>query len=147
MAGRSESHARDSIPSLMVLVDTSVWITHFAGTATRETEWLDRNIDAQRIGLTDLNLCELLQGTRTEEQFLFTAATMQSFAIFATGGTTLATASAKNYRILRRSGFTIRSTIDCLIATFCLLEGHSLLHRDQDFDAFERRLGLHVIHA
>ena len=49
-------------------------------------------------------------------------------------------------RLLRQRGHTVRKTIDCLIATFCLEEGHSLLHRDRDFDAFEERLGLSVVH-
>jgi predicted nucleic acid-binding protein len=47
---------------------------------------------------------------------------------------------------LRQSGFTVRKTIDCLIATFCLEAGHSLLHRDRDFDPFEKYLGLQVVH-
>lgn len=42
--------------------------------------------------------------------------------------------------------FQVRMTIDCLIATFCLRGGHSLLHRDRDFDPFERYLRLSVIH-
>ncbi len=40
-----------------------------------------------------------------------------------------------------------REPMDCWIATFCLREGHSLLHRDRDFDVFEKVLGLSVIHA
>jgi len=40
----------------------------------------------------------------------------------------------------------VRKTIDCLIATFCLHEQHSLLHRDRDFDPFEEFLTLSVIH-
>ena len=47
---------------------------------------------------------------------------------------------------LRQHGHTVRKTIDCLIATFCLLQGHSLLHRDRDFDHFEKFLGLAVVH-
>jgi hypothetical protein len=39
----------------------------------------------------------------------------------------------------------VRTTIDCLIATFCLEFGHSLLHRDRDSDLFERHLGLSVV--
>ncbi|SPF35092.1 Ribonuclease VapC (fragment) [Candidatus Sulfotelmatobacter kueseliae] len=31
------------------------------------------------------------------------------------------------------------------IATFCLLHGHRLLHRDRDFYAFEKVLGLEVV--
>jgi hypothetical protein len=48
--------------------------------------------------------------------------------------------------VLRARGRTVRTTIDGLIATFCLLNGHSLLHNDRDFDHFEQILGLQVIH-
>jgi len=44
------------------------------------------------------------------------------------------------YRALRGRGHTVRKTIDCLIAAFCLRDGHSPLHRDRDFDPFERFL-------
>jgi predicted nucleic acid-binding protein len=71
---------------------------------------------------------------------------LSRFELFDTGGELLAVASAQNYRSLRSRGHTIRKTVDCLIATFCLLEGHSLLHRDRDFDLFEIHLGLRVIH-
>jgi predicted nucleic acid-binding protein len=44
------------------------------------------------------------------------------------------------------SGYTVRQTIDCLIATFCLEARHALLHRDHDFDPFEKILPLQVVH-
>ncbi len=46
----------------------------------------------------------------------------------------------------RQRGITIRKTIDCLIATFCMQSKHPLLHRDHDFEPFEKELGLHVVH-
>jgi|SRR5579863_9364989 len=58
-----------------------------------------------------------------------------------TGGVELAVAAAENFRKLRDQGRTVRKTIDCLIATFCLREGHFLLHRDRGFDPFEQILG------
>lgn len=36
------------------------------------------------------------------------------------GGIDLAVAAARNYRVLRAKGHTVRKTIDCWIATFCL---------------------------
>jgi hypothetical protein len=48
---------------------------------------------------------------------------------------------------LRQQGHTVRNSVDCLIATFCLQGRHSLLHRDRDFDPFEKVLGLSVVHA
>jgi predicted nucleic acid-binding protein len=68
------------------------------------------------------------------------------FHIFETGGSELAVAAPQNYSDLRR-GYTVHKTIDCLIATFCLLGRHKLLHRDRDFDRFEQVLGLRVVHA
>ena len=62
------------------------------------------------------------------------------------GSVALARDAARNYRTLRSRGHTVRKTIDCLIATFCLRGRHSLLHRDRDFDPFEKFLELSVIH-
>jgi predicted nucleic acid-binding protein len=61
-------------------------------------------------------LCEILQGIRGDS-------------------TSRASGDLSNFEVSR--GHTVRRTIDCLIATFCLAEGHSLLHRDRDFDPFE----------
>lgn len=129
----------------MVIVDTSVWIEYLRGNNHAETAWLDRELQTQALGLTDLILCEVLQGTR-DSAFARVQADLLRFHLFRNGSTQLAIAAAQNYRTLRRNGYTVRTTIDCLIATFCLENSHSLLHRDRDFDAFEVVLGLRVIH-
>jgi predicted nucleic acid-binding protein len=61
------------------------------------------------------------------------------------GGEDQAIKAAKNYRTLRKLGFTIRKTIDTLIATRCIEDGYTLLHDDGDFMAFEKHLGLSVV--
>ncbi len=63
------------------------------------------------------------------------------------GGKEVAIKAAQNYRSVRGQGYTIRRTIDCLIATFCLEAGHTLLHRGRYFDVFEKALGMKVVHA
>jgi len=130
----------------MVIVDTSVWFDYFAGASNPETTWLDAETGKQRLGITDLILCEILQGSRSEAEFRILVREMLKYEVFLAGGQEMAIASARNYRELRRKGFTVRKTIDCWIATFCLREGHALLHRDRDFDVFEKALGLRVIH-
>jgi hypothetical protein len=60
--------------------------------------------------------------------------------------TELAIKAAENFRALQRRGITVRKTVDCFIATFCIQEGHELLHRDNDFRGFEDFLGLQVVH-
>ena len=130
----------------MVIVDTTVWIDYLAGAANGQTSWLDRELDRRRLGLTDLILCEVLQGVRSDPAFARVRRDLEKFHVFETGGIDLALAAAQNYRLLRRRGATVRKTIDCLIATFCLQSGHQLLHRDRDFDPFEKHLGLLVVH-
>jgi len=130
----------------MVIVDTTVWIDYLAGIANPQTSWLETEMDRQRVGLTDLILCEVLQGVRNEAVFSQFQQDLCVFHVFDTGGMDLAVAAAQNYRFLRGQGHTVRKTIDCLIATFCLREGHGLLHRDHDFDPFEKHLGLRVVH-
>lgn len=130
----------------MVIVDTTVWIDYLGGITNPETSWLDREMERQRLGLTDLILCEVLQGVRNDAAFTQVRQELSRFQVFQTGGIDLAIAAAQNYRSLRALGHTVRKTIDCLIATFCLGEGHGLLHRDHDFDLFEKHLGLGVVH-
>jgi predicted nucleic acid-binding protein len=43
---------------------------------------------------------------------------------------------------LRAAGTTVRSALDVLLAAFCIQAGHTLLHADRDFDAFEATQGL-----
>lgn len=131
----------------MVIVDTSVWIDYFNGVATPETTWLEREASQQRLGLLDLMLCEILQGLSTEADAARVLRYLRRFESFESGGVELAVAAARNYRLLRTRGRTVRKTIDCLIGTFCLAHDHTLLHHDRDFDAFEEVLGLQVLHA
>jgi predicted nucleic acid-binding protein len=130
----------------MVIVDTSVWIDYLKSISNAHTRWLDQQLERIPIALTDLILCEVMQGTRDEQAAQKTRNALEEFYVAESCGEHLAIAAAQNYRLLRSKGATVRGTIDCLIATFCLIEGHSLLHRDRDYDAFETHLGLRVIH-
>ena len=130
----------------MVIVDTTVWIDYFRGRRTAQTQWLDQALGVTRVGLCDLILCEILQGMPSDADAASVLGQMSLFDLLDTGGMDLAVESARNYRRLRVRGHTVRKTIDCLIATLCLREGHELLHNDRDFDPFEAMLGLRVIH-
>jgi predicted nucleic acid-binding protein len=130
----------------VVIVDTTVWVDYFHGTQNPETDWLNTELDRQRLGLTDIILCEVLQGVRDDLVAKEVERKLSKLEVFETGGVALAREAAQNYRALRSRGHTVRKTIGCLIATFCLREQHSLLHRDRDFDPFEKLLDLSVIH-
>jgi predicted nucleic acid-binding protein len=130
----------------VVIVDSTVWVDYLRGTPNPETDWLDREVGREEIGLTDLILCEVLQGVPSQLAFSRVRTILGEFELFATGGEDLWVAAAENYRRLRQRGRTVRKTIDCLIATFCLTRGYSLLHRDNDFRHFEEFLSLTVVH-
>jgi hypothetical protein len=130
----------------MIIVDTTVWVDYLRGARTSHANWLDSVLARERIGLTDLILCEVLQGITSTKQFEAVQEELLNLAVFETGTVEIAVEAALNYRRLRAAGRTIRKTIDSLIATFCLMEGHSLLHNDRDYDSFEDVLALKVIH-
>ncbi len=53
----------------MIIVDSSVWIDFFRGAMSAQTVWLDAELTRTSLGLTDLVLMEVLQGTRTDRDF------------------------------------------------------------------------------
>jgi predicted nucleic acid-binding protein len=129
----------------MMIVDSSIWIDLLAGRRTPHTAFLGRNIQSNQVGLTDLILYELLQGARSDAQAEEVFDRMTEFVVWPTISPGLEVKAAQNYRSLRQRGVTVRKTVDCLIATFCIESGHTILHNDRDFNGFERYLGLKVV--
>lgn len=128
----------------MWIVDASVWIDYFGGKVTPQTELLHQALGWRALGLGDIILCEVLQGYRRQEDYDAARRALLQFPVYTIGGIEIALRSAENYRALRRQGITIRKTIGCLIATFAIERGLTLLHSDRDFDPFEEHLGLRV---
>lgn len=126
----------------MILVDSSVWIDYFRGTQTRQTEKLDGLLSREPIAIGDLILTEVLQGFGSERDFNEAKRLLTSLLVVELGGRDIAIQAARNFRILRAQGVTIRKTIDTVIATRCIESGFTLLHSDRDFDPFVQHLGL-----
>ena len=128
----------------MILVDTSVWVDYFNGQNTPETIILDQILGSEEILLGDIILAEVLQGFRNDQDFDVALNALSKFKQASMLNPNLAIQSARNYRQLRKAGITVRKTLDCLIATFCIEHRVELLHSDRDFDPFEQHLGLQV---
>ncbi len=126
----------------MIFVDSSVWVDYFRGARTSQTDQLDELFGTNTIVVGDLVLTEVLQGFAVEKDFQTALGLFQTVKIIRLGGFMLAVESARNFRRLRAKGFTVRKTIDTLIATSCIINGFELLHNDRDFRAFEKYLGL-----
>ena len=126
---------------MRILIDTSVWIDFFRGRPTPQVAQLKTIVGRHEVVIGDLILAELLQGIRYQSDLSRIEAKLAAFEVVPLVGESVARQSATNYRLLRRQGFTVRKTIDCLIATWCIRHGVPLLHADRDFRPFAQ-LGL-----
>ena len=129
----------------MILVDSSVWIDYFRGVESPQTQRLDTLFETNDIIVGDLILTEVLQGFAVESEFKEAIELFRTVDLVRLGGYKIAVQSALNFQKLRVKGFTIRKTINTLIATTCIINDHELLHNDRDFLPFEEHLGLKCV--
>jgi predicted nucleic acid-binding protein len=129
----------------MLIVDSTVWIDYFNGLENPQTDYLDQIVDRTPILVGDLILAEVLQGFRDDSDFEEARRALSKYIQVEMVNPELALQSARNYRLLRRKGITVRKTIDSLIATYCIENEHDLLHKDNDFDGYEKHLRLRVV--
>jgi hypothetical protein len=129
----------------MILVDSSVWVDYFNGTATRATDMLDGLLGHEPVAVGDLVLAKVLQGFRNDKDFRAARELLGNLPVFEMLGAARAIKVAENHRALRRHGVTVRKTTDNVIATFCIEERLPLLYTDRDFDPFVKYLGLQPV--
>ena len=128
----------------MILVDSSVWIDFFRGGQSAQSQTLasclgDSSIE---VGMADLVLFEVMRGFRASAVMRQAQALMSALPQVEIGGTAHVLKAAERYRQLRQSGRTVRSPIDVLLASYCITHGHTLLHRDADFESLKTLGGL-----
>lgn len=126
----------------MILVDSSVWIDYFRGTATPQTDKLDSLLGTEPLATGDLILAEVLQGFVRDRDFNQARKLLTSLVVMDLAGQDIAIQAERNFRALRERGITVRKTIDTVIATRCIASGLTLLYSDKDFDPFVEHLGL-----
>ena len=129
----------------MILVDTSVWISYFNGIDSPECDVLDRALDEGIAAIGDMVFLEILQGFKNDKDYKNTKQQLLKLDQYELFGHHMVEKCAKNYRLLRKKGITIRSTIDVIIATFCIENKLSLLFSDRDFLPFIQHLKLHSV--
>ncbi len=138
-----------------VFVDSSVWIDHFRGLVTppvrvlhgllRPLQSTSRAPETAVVVVGDLVLLEVLRGIADARQHAETKRALLAFTQVTLGGTACALAAADHYRRLRHLGLTVRKSVDCLIATWCIAHHVPLLHSDRDFAPFAAHCGLKLM--
>ncbi len=120
----------------MILVDTSVLIDYLKGTENTATNKFQEILDLSiPFGINSLIFQEVLQGARNEAEFNKLKEYLETLDFYElTKGRVSYEAAAYINFLCRRSGVTVRSTIDLLIAQTAIEHGVPLLHNDSDFE-------------
>lgn len=126
----------------MIVVDSTVWIDFLNGRNSPHVRRLRSLLGDVEIVVGDLMLCEVLQGLQSEREARAVEGLLRQFDIVPMAGAAIAVVAARNYRVLRARGVTVRKTIDLLIGTWCIENRRPLLHNDRDFHALALHLGL-----
>jgi predicted nucleic acid-binding protein len=117
----------------VILVDTSVWIEVFR--ARRPLD-LEAVLDFDGVVTCLPVIQEVLQGFEEERAYRAAREAMFSFPIVESPiGAAVYSEAVDLYRSARRSGWTIRSSVDCLIAACAIRHDLELMHRDRDYAA------------
>ena len=119
----------------MILIDTSAFIEFLNKTGSpfdREIESLISNNEDTAIA--DIVLTEVLQGIKDDKDYVEVKQALLSFSVYSMRGIESFIAAADLYRKCRKTGHTIRNTVDLLIAQIALENDLIVLHNDRDFD-------------
>ena len=120
---------------MRVLVDTSAWVDFLNGYPSRECSALRFLLQEEH----DLCTCgivvsEVFQGLRKDESRAEIDALFKELTFLEPFGLPLYIRAAEIYRLLRKKGKTIRSTIDCIIVAIAEENNCFVLARDRHIE-------------
>lgn len=117
----------------MILVDTSIWIEVLRA---RQPLDLEDVLDFDDVVTCLPVIQEVLQGFRDERAYRQAREAMLSLPIVESPlEEEVFTNAVDLYRMARRAGVTVRSSVDCLIAACAIRHDVEVLHRDRDYAA------------
>lgn len=119
----------------MILVDTSVWVDFFNGHEARDKVQIlvDSLKQGKDIFITDIILTEILQGITEDSKYSVVKNSLLTLNFVHAKNYETYVHASDIYRKCRKSGITVRKTIDCLIAAITIENNLTLLCEDNDF--------------
>lgn len=118
---------------MRILVDTSAWVDHInahdSAAARALSDLLAGDDDICTCGVI---VAEVLQGLRRPSGYKRVREGFEDLTFLQPRGIELYVRAAEIYRLLRKRGVTVRSTIDCLIVAIAEKNRCHILHRDTD---------------
>jgi predicted nucleic acid-binding protein len=105
----------------MLIVDSTVWIDYFNGLENPQTDYLDQIVERTPILVGDFILAEVLQGFRDDSDFEEARRALSKYIQVEMVNPELALQSARNYRLLRRKGITVRKKTNTISCTMIMI--------------------------
>ena len=129
-----------------MIVDTSAWVEYLRKTGGPFHLTLRASVrSGQPIATPAAAITELLSGTNSDNRASELLKLLNRFEILVANSIGEYEGAARIYRICRRAGYTIRSTVDCLVAATAVDKGRPLLARDRDFAVIARHTELQLV--
>lgn len=118
-----------------MVVDTSAWVEYLRATGSRSDQLLTEAVrQGHDILVPDIVRLELLAGAADETSAHDLRRLLARFTAVPAASPADHDSAASLYRAARRSGRTVRSLVDCLVAAAALRLEVPVLSRDRDFD-------------
>ena len=120
---------------MKVLVDTSAWADFLDGYASAQTEAVAELLAGDdEICTCGIVVAEVFQGLRREKGLEAIRRSFEELVFLEPSGIGLYLRAAEVFRKLRERGRTVRSTIDCVIASLAEENDCYVLARDRNLD-------------
>ena len=120
----------------MILADSSAWVEFLRNTGSVVCTTVDDLLDGE-LAVCDAVRMEVLVGAR-DDRHANELSRLLARAQYVPMLPTDYHQAAALYRQCRRSGETVRKTVDCLIAAVSIRVGAPVLHTDRDYDTLAR---------
>lgn len=129
----------------MIVVDTSAWVEFLRGTGSAVHLEVAALVQSREVLVPDVVRLELLAGAGSDERAADLSRLLARFEPLVASSPADHELAASLYRRARRSGATVRSLLDCLIAAMALRVGAPLLARDRDLEVLAGRCELQLL--
>ena len=128
----------------MILIDTSAWIEYLRATGSAAAIEVRRllSTEADQVVMCEPVAMEILSGAVDDDTHMKLEQLVNGLPSLKIDDAVDFRSAAAIYRAARRSGQTIRSINDCLIAALSMRHGTSIVHRDADFEVIAAITGL-----
>ena len=119
----------------MIVVDSSAWIEFLRGTGSTADTTVRAELAVDGVlGIVDVGRLELLAGASTDRQVTVVTRLLARAVALPLLSPADHEHAALLYRSARRSGQTVRSLVDCLVAAVALRVDAPVLARDRDYE-------------